>query len=156
MRRTRPLPRYLRRRMPRNGRCSGTQNPARARSKCAKAVDEAIRRADADETRAGNSQNRRAAVVRSVSTEAAVRFHRYRKSPFFSYDSQTDDCFLQLLSDSHRFRRQIVNSAWGRNFRPAQKGVVTFHGRFLRSKNFWLKIGASLCKAARMSNRRNT
>ena len=68
--------------MPRNGRCTGPRNPARARSRYAKAVDEPIRRADADETRAGNSQNRQAAVVRTVSVEGAVRFRRRRKGRF--------------------------------------------------------------------------
>jgi hypothetical protein len=62
--------------MPRNGRCTGPRNPARARTRHATAIDEAIGRAAADETRAGNSQNRQAAVVRSVSAEAAVRFRR--------------------------------------------------------------------------------
>src|SRR6266487_3976249 len=67
--------------MPRNGRCTGPRNPARARSRYAKAVDEAIRRAAADGTRTGNFHSNSPAVVGSVSTEAAVRFHRYRKGP---------------------------------------------------------------------------
>ena len=41
-----------------------------------------------------------AAVVRSVSTEVAVRFHRYRKGPFSAMTSPTDDCFLQLFPDT--------------------------------------------------------
>ena len=35
-----------------------------------------------------------AAVVRSVSTEAVVRFHRYRKVPFFGYDIANGPLFL--------------------------------------------------------------
>jgi hypothetical protein len=113
LRRTRPLPR----RMPRNRRCTGPRNHARARSRYAKTVNEAIRRDDADETRAGNSQNRQVAVVRSFSTEAAARFHRCERVHFSAMTSQREDCFLQLLSDSHRFRRQNVHSAYRRNFR---------------------------------------
>ena len=84
--------------MPRNGRCTGLRNPARARSKHAIPVDVAIRRAAADETRIGNSRSNPAAVVRSVSTEAAVRFDRYRKGPFFDHDIANGPFFLQLLS----------------------------------------------------------
>src|SRR6266496_4884547 len=80
--------------MPRNGRCTGPRNPARARSRYAKAVDEAIRRAAADGTRTGNFHSNSPAVVRSVSTEAAVRFHRYRKGPFFGYDIANGPLFL--------------------------------------------------------------
>ena len=75
------------------------------------AVDEAIRRADADRTRTGNSQSNPAAVVRSVSTEAAVRFHRYRKGPFFGYDIANGPLFLTTPFRSRRFRRQIVHFA---------------------------------------------
>ena len=80
------MPPRLRRLEGRDGHCAGARNTARDRSKFATPVDEAIRCAAADGTRTGNFQNRQAAVVRSVSTEAAVRFHRYRKSPFFGYD----------------------------------------------------------------------
>ena len=41
-----------------------------------------------------------AAVVRSVSTEAAVRFHRYRKGPFFGDDIANGPLFLQLAPDA--------------------------------------------------------
>jgi len=39
-------------------------------------------------------KNGQAAAVRSVSTEAAVRFHRYRKGPFFSDDIANGPLFL--------------------------------------------------------------
>src|SRR6266487_5388741 len=98
--------------MPRNGRCTGPRNPARGRSRYAKAVDDAIRRAAADGTRTGNSRSIQETVVRSVSTETAVRFHRYRKGPFFGYDIANRPLFLTT-----RFRRKIVHPVWRRNFR---------------------------------------
>jgi hypothetical protein len=52
-----------------------------------------------------------------LGTEAAVRFHRYRKSPFFGYDIANGPLFLTTRFRSHRFRRQIVDSAWRLTFR---------------------------------------
>jgi len=82
MRRTRRLPR--RPRTPMTGHLAEGRSPTHSRSKYARAVGEAIRRAGgADGTRAGSSQNSRAAVVRSVSGEGAVRFCRRRRSPLY-------------------------------------------------------------------------
>ena len=71
LRRTSPLPRRL---QGKDGHFAGSRNPARARSRYATPVDETIRRADADGTRTGNFHSNSPAVVRSVSTEAVVRF----------------------------------------------------------------------------------
>src|SRR5437016_8716630 len=70
--------------MPRNGCSTGARNSSHARRRYAKAIDETIRRpcADADGTRAGNSQSNPAAVVRSVSAEGAFRFPRRRRDSF--------------------------------------------------------------------------
>src|SRR5215831_3636035 len=60
---------------------SAGRKPPRARSKYAKAVDEPIRHAGDGGLRARNSQSNPAAVVRSVSAEAATRCDRRQRGP---------------------------------------------------------------------------
>src|SRR4029434_40518 len=93
--------------MPRNGRCTGPRNPARARSRYATSVDEAILRAAADGTRTGNFQIGRWRLFVAFQPKQPCDLIVTERVHFSAMTSETDRCFLQLLSDLHRFRRQI-------------------------------------------------